>query len=119
MCSKHCQLRRFLSILAISLVSLVIVPVALAATIYAGPQVWSTGQSGGSSFSSNWHGNDFTKASSADTTVTFIDNVTYGWHNTVRNSNTLTHTYWGTSDVKKGHCIAHVSGFSGSCYVYV
>jgi hypothetical protein len=85
--------------------------------IYAGPQQWYAGQTGGSSFA-RWTINDFSKQSSGyDTTVTFIDNVSYSWHATVRNSNLITHTaYWGP-ETRKGHCHAHVGYFWGSCAV--
>jgi hypothetical protein len=87
------------------------------AGIYSGPQRWSAGQAAGSSFS-KWNLNDFAKVSSGyDTTVTFIDNVSYSWHATVRNTSMDTHTaYWGP-EIRKGHCVANVGGFWGSCAV--
>lgn len=104
--------------LALALVALVLAGAALAATTYAGPQQWSAGQSAGSSFSSGWTYNYFFKYGSGyDSTVTFIDNVSYSWHATVRNTSSTTYTYWWVSTVKKGHCRANVGGFSGSCVV--
>jgi hypothetical protein len=106
-------------ILVVCLVALVPAGAAVAgATTYAGPQKWYAGQSAGSSFSSGWTYNYFFKLSSGyDSTVTFIDNVGYGWHATVRNTSATTYTYWWSSTVKKGHCRANVGYFSGSCAV--
>ena len=110
--------------LAAASVALVLVAVfassAYAVSVYAGPKQWMAGQGAGSSFSSGWSWNDFAKYGSGhETTVTFIDNVSYGWHATVRNSADTTHTYWGwNGTARKGHCLAHASYFSGSCYVY-
>ena len=93
---------------------------AYAVSVYAGPQQWMAGQGAGSSFSSGWARNDFAKSGSGhETTVTFIDNVSYSWHATVRNSADTTHTFWSSNGAaRKGHCLAHASYFSGSCYVY-
>jgi nicotinamide mononucleotide (NMN) deamidase PncC len=92
---------------------------AIAVTGYAGPRFWYAGDEAGSSYSSGWSYNDFNKPSSGyDTTVAFIDNVSYGWHATIRNRDMVTHTYWWTSQVKKGHCKAHTGGHWGGCYVY-
>ena len=88
------------------------------ATTYAGPQAWSAGSSAGSSYSSSWQGNYFFKQSSGyDSTVTFIDNVSYSWHATVRNTSSTTYTYWWVSNVKRGHCRANSAYFWGSCVV--
>jgi hypothetical protein len=87
------------------------------ATIYAGPQQWYSGQSAGSSYG-KWTSSDFAKVSSGyDTTATFIDNVTYSWHGTVRNTAQVTHAYYFGPETRKGHCRAHVSYFWGSCAV--
>jgi hypothetical protein len=87
-------------------------------TTYAGPQPWSAGSAAASSYASGWRYNYFFKQGSGyDTTVTFIDNVTYSWHATVRNSSSTTYTYWFVSNVKKGHCRASGGGFWGSCAV--
>src|SRR6187401_506143 len=92
---------------------------AIAVTGYAGPRFWYAGDDAGSSWSSGWNYNDFNKPSSGyDTTVTFIDNVSYGWHATIRNRNMVTHTFWWTSQVKKAYCKAHTGGHWGGCYVY-
>jgi hypothetical protein len=84
---------------------------------YAGPKQWSPGQSAGSSFSKSWLANYFsTWGSGYDKTVTFIDNQSYGWHNTLRNRNQTTETYAPYPLTVKGHCVAH-DYFSGSCSV--
>jgi hypothetical protein len=88
------------------------------ATTYAGPKAWSAGASAGSSYSSAWKYNYFFKQGSGyDATVTFIDNVTYSWHATVRNTSSTTYTYWFVSNVKRGHCRANSGYFWGSCAV--
>ena len=88
-------------------------------TGYAGPRFWLAGESGGSTYSSSWTRNAFNKERSGyDTTVTFIDNVGYGWHATIRNTSLVTYTFWWTSQVKKAHCKAHVGGFNGGCWVH-
>ncbi|HWQ24146.1 MAG TPA: hypothetical protein VNK94_08590 [Gaiellaceae bacterium] len=112
-------MQRVLLVLAALLGAAVLAGAAGAgATTYAGPQMWLSGQSAGSAFSSSWMYNYFFKLGSGhDTTVTFIDNVTYSWHATVRNTSSTTYTYWFVSNVKKGHCRAHSGYFSGSCAV--
>ena len=85
---------------------------------YAQNWNWQTGWGGGSAFSSRWWQNGFGKDAGAIGTVTFIDNVSYGWHVTVRNDSEFTATQWFSSQVKKGHCRANSSGFSGVCSVF-
>ena len=98
-------------------ISLVWVGAALAAVGYGGPRYWNPGDEAGSSWQSSWTYNGFNKPSSGyDTTVTFIDNVSYGWHATVRNRDMVTHTNWWTSQVKKAYCKAHTGGHWGGCY---
>lgn len=87
-------------------------------TGYAGPRFWWAGDTGASTYSSSWWRNAFNKQSSGfDTTVTFIDNVQYWWHSTVRNTSMVTYTTWWSSQTKKAHCRAHQSGFNGGCWV--
>jgi hypothetical protein len=103
---------------AVALAALIVAGAAFAGT-YAGPKTWAPGESAGSSFSSSWHYDYFYKPSSGyDATVTFIDNVGYGWHQTVRNTSMVTYTYWFVSQVKKGHCRANTGYHTGSCAVY-
>jgi hypothetical protein len=91
---------------------------AIAVTGYAGPRYWYPGDDAGtSSFQSGWNVNDFNKPSSGyDATVTFIDNVSYGWHATVRNRDMVTHTWWSSSQAKKAYCKAHTGYHWGGCY---
>jgi hypothetical protein len=89
------------------------------ATTYYASSSWSPGMGGGSSFSSSWWMNGFYRPSGFDITVAFIDNVTYGWHSTVRAKGVQsTYAHWLTSDVKKAHCHANVSGGYGVCNAY-
>ena len=113
------MVRRLGAGLAVVVSSLALAGAAYAgATTYAGPKAWSAGASAGSAFSSGWRYNYFFKLGSGfDATVTFIDNVTYSWHATVRNTSDTTYTYWSVSNVKRGHCRAHSSNFWGSCAV--
>jgi len=106
------------SLLVVTLSSLALAGSALGATTYAGPLQWGAGQGAGSSYSSSWTGNYFFKYGSGhDSTVTFIDNVSYSWHATVRNTSETTYTHWWASNVKKGYCRANASYFWGSCAV--
>ena len=58
--------------------------------VRAAPAVVGRAQGAGSSYSSGWHYNYFFKDGIGhDTTVTFIDNVSYGWHDTVRGTDYL------------------------------
>ncbi len=111
-------MRRLCTLGAIALISLTIASSALAG-IYAGPWRWSAGQGAGTGFSANWHENYFgTYGSGYDKTVTFIDNQKYAWHNTIRNTNGQTTTYPPFDGTYKGHCVANVSGFYGSCSIH-
>jgi hypothetical protein len=87
--------------------------------IYAGPKVWYSGQSAGTSYSTTWHENFFsTYGSGFDKAVTYIDNRSYGWHNTVRNTNQTTKTLAPFQMTVKASCVAYASYFSGSCTVW-
>jgi len=112
-------MRRLFTLGVAALMSLTIASGALAG-IYAGPWQWSAGQGAGTGFSSTWHENWFsTYGSGYDKSVTFIDNKSYGWHNTVRNSSGTTRTYAPfPPGAFKGHCVANVSSFYGSCSIY-
>ena len=97
-------------------VSLVLASAAFAG-IYAGPKEWSPGSGAGTSYSATWLRNYFsTYGSGFDKTVTFIDNVSYGWHRTVRNTHQTTETYPPFTGTYKGHCLAHAY-FWGSCTI--
>lgn len=90
---------------------------AWADSMYAN-RYWFNGDHAGSSFSSSWWQNGFGKPQGAIGTVLFIDNVTYGWHVTVRNDAQFTSTHWFSSQVKKGHCRANSNAFYGQCKVF-
>ena len=94
--------------------------VALAGTtMYAGPKEWYSGQSAGSSYSATWHQNFFDSYGSGfDKAVTFIDNRSYGWHNTVRNTSQSTKTLAPSQMTVKASCVAYSSYFWGSCTVW-
>jgi hypothetical protein len=103
--------------IASMLVALTIASAAVAG-IYSGPRQWYAGQSAATGFSTSWLANWFaTYGSGYDKTVTFIDNKSYGWHNTVRNKSSYTETYPPGALTVKAYCLAHVSGFWGSCSV--
>jgi hypothetical protein len=112
-------MKRLVTAIALSVVALALATAAVAGTsTYAGPKQWSANEGAGSSYCSSWFYNFFTKQGSGyDTTVALIDNVSYGWHNTVRNTSSTTYTWWGGGQVKKGHCRANVGYFWGSCWV--
>jgi hypothetical protein len=98
--------------------ALVFASAALAVETYGGPRFWYPGDSAGSSWQSGWTRTSFNKPSSGyETTVTFIDNVRYEWHATVRNSEMVTYTNWWVSQVKKAHCKALTGGHWGGCHV--
>lgn len=109
-------MRKVVLLLALT-IGLVFVGSALAVETYGGPRYWYPGESAGSSWQSGWTRTSFNKASSGyDTTVTFIDNASYGWHATVRNTDMVTYTYWWTSQVKKAHCRANSGYHWGGCH---
>jgi hypothetical protein len=115
-------IKRHLAVLA----GAVACALVFAASALAGPHAfaygwyWYAGMDASSSYSASWYKVSFNKANSGyDTTVTMIDNVSYSWHGTARNSNLVTWSdAWFSSVVKKGYCKAHESNFYGSCYVY-
>jgi hypothetical protein len=112
--------RALVTAVAAALCALVAGSAAMAASMYAGPMKWAySGQGAGSSYSSNWWDNWFaTYGSGYDKAVTFIDNKSYGWHNTVRNRNGETRTSYGPHVLTvKAHCVAYDFGFYGSCTV--
>lgn len=92
---------------------------AAGSTTYAGYSYWPAGQSASTSFSPSWAVNMFYKTSRFDTTLTFIDSETYGWHSTVRSWATYYETHWLSSKNKKAHCRAHTTGGSwAACTAY-
>jgi hypothetical protein len=110
-------MRTFVLLAALA-AALVFAAAALAAESYGGPRYWYPGESAGSSWNSAWYRNSFNKSTSGyETTVTFIDNVSYAWHATIRNRDTVTYTTWWSSQVKKAHCRAHTGYHWGGCHV--
>ena len=106
--------------LATFVLALVFCSSAWAATAtYAASSTWWSGQSASTSYSSGWVRNLFYKSPRYfDTTVTFIDNVSYGWHNTLRGSGILD-IWWFSSAVKKAHCHSNVTASAwGACTAY-
>lgn len=107
-----------------------VIPIALICTavfagsaiagIYLPNQYCVAGTNGSSSYSSSWHSNTFyTEYSGPDKTVTLIDNVSYGWHATVRNTNQSTFTSWNVSNVKKAYCLDNGGPAAyGACSTY-
>ena len=109
---------RKLSFLIVVVLSLALAGSALAVESYGGPRYWYPGESASSSWKSGWYRTTFNKSSSGyDTTVTFIDNVSYSWHGTVRNKDMVTVGLWFSSQVKKAHCKSNVGYHWGGCHV--
>jgi hypothetical protein len=94
----------------LALIAVVALALALPASAWAAPSTyvsgwsWTAGGGWSTSFSPSWWRNTFYKNASFDTTITFIDNVSYGWHSTVRGTATFLSTHWLSSQVKKAHC---------------
>jgi hypothetical protein len=108
---------RRIVIVALLVASLAAASTAFAAYQYAPPRQWTPGASAASYFSSGWYANYFmTWGSGYDKTVTFIDNVTYSWHNTKRGTSDYLETYAPFDGTYKAHCISH-GYFWGSCNV--
>lgn len=111
-------MKRIMVALACLLTALALSSAAFAG-IYAGPKQWFAGEGAGTAYSSGWLRNFFsTYGSGWDKTVTFIDNRSYAWHNTVRNTSQTTTTYPPYPGTFKGHCRANASYFWGSCTIY-
>jgi hypothetical protein len=88
-------------------------------TTYAAFWSWSAGYGYGTSFSPSWWRDLFYKNANFDTTVAFIDNVSYGWHNTLRGTSTIQDIHWFSSAVKKAHCHSNVNASAwGACTAY-
>jgi hypothetical protein len=113
------SMKRLAVTLTVLLAASVLATVAVAGPTQYASGYWSSGRAEGSSFSSGWWRNAFNKLTDGyDTTVTFIDNNGYGWHETVRNTSMVTYTVWWSSQVKKGHCRANTGYFPGGCWVF-
>jgi hypothetical protein len=85
---------------------------------YGSGYSWSVNEAYSSYFSPDWYDSVFYKTSDFQSVLTFIDNVSYGWHSTVRGPGTL-RTHWWTRQMKKSHCKALAAGHSwAACTVY-
>lgn len=112
-------MRRLSMVMLAIAVALIAATTAFASYQYAGYRSWGFLQDASSSYASNWTQNWFQKdLQGFDTTVTFIDNSSYSWHNTVRNTFKTTATTLTWSGTTKAYCQSHTSGFFGSCTVY-
>ena len=110
-------MRTFVLLVAV-VIALAVAGTALAAQAYGGPRYWYPGEGAGGPWGSGWTYNGFHKQGSGfDTTVTFIDNVSYAWRATVRNRDHVTYTNWWSSQVKKPHCKSHAGYHWGGCHV--
>jgi ABC-type sugar transport system substrate-binding protein len=87
---------------------------------YVWPSIgWSYGQSASSQYDSVWKDNWFQKSAPGyDTVATLIDNTSYSWHGTVRNTFQVTMAQWQSSAVKKAYVRSYASGFTGNCLVW-
>lgn len=111
--------RRIVGLASVLAVALALVASAWAGTYtYAGSSNWPAGHAGSTSYSPSWWRNVFYKTASFDTTITFIDNVSYSWHSTVRSTGTYLTTHWLSSQVKKAYCRANAAGGYGACTAY-
>jgi len=100
---------RYLFALLVTAIALAFSASALAgSSAYYSSPYWVAGGGGSSSFSSAWMQNIMQKAAPFDSTITFIDNVSYSWHSTLRGPGVYLETHWFQSNVKKGHCRANV-----------
>lgn len=109
---------RRLMLMVIVALSLTFAGTAFAVETYGGPRYWYPGEGAGSSWKSGWYRTTFNKERSGyETTVTFIDNVSYGWHGTTRNKDMVTVALWFSSQVKKAHCRTHTGYHWGGCHV--
>jgi hypothetical protein len=86
---------------------------------YANDAAWGAGEGYASAFSSSWSLTHMHKNATFDTTITFIDNTSYSWHNTRRSTDTWLQTAWPSSSVKKAHCRSNVARtIWAGCAVY-
>ncbi len=112
-------MRRLTMVMLAIAVALIAATTPVASYQYAGYRSWGFLQDASSTYASNWTQNWFQKdLQGFDTTVTFIDNLSYSWHNTVRNTFKTTATTLTWSGTTKAYCQSHTSGFFGSCTVF-
>jgi hypothetical protein len=88
-------------------------------TTYVSSWSWSAGYGYGTSYSSSWWRDLMYKNANFDSTVSFIDNTSYGWHGTLRGTGAILDIHWFSSDVKKAHCHSNVNVNAwGACTAY-
>ena len=103
--------------------SAVIAAAIFAAAAFAASQqhlparYYGGGTDSSSSYSSSWRTSNSHTTSYTDRTVTLIDNVSYGWHGTVRGTAADINAQWHTSTGKKGYCRLHQGGYV-ACTVF-
>jgi hypothetical protein len=113
-------MKRLIATLAVTVAALLIGASASAAIVqYANDAYWGPGEGYGSGFSSSWFRNTMYKSGSFDSTITFIDNVSYSWHNTRRSSGGYIETFWKSPPSVKAHCRSNVTAaIWAGCTVY-
>jgi hypothetical protein len=89
---------------------------------YYATAYFTTGMDANSSYSPSWNFNDFLAPDSGyDKVATFIDNTSYSWHNTVRNTAKETIANWAFNGVnRKGYCRwydSRGSGLAARCFI--
>ncbi|MDX6515436.1 MAG: hypothetical protein QOH73_1102 [Gaiellaceae bacterium] len=91
---------------------------AMVGYYYAGPKSWANGQDASSSYATTHNFNDMSASSAGyDKMTTFVDNVSYSWHNTVRNTAYETIARWASNGTsRKGYCKAYTSLYA-YCFV--
>lgn len=103
-------MKRLIVVMAVAVAALVLGATASAGYVeYANDANWQAGEGYGSAFSSSWSLTYMHKNAPFDTTLTFIDNTSYGWHNTRRSTDTWLQVGWSSSTVKKAHCRSNVA----------
>jgi len=97
---------------------LVFAAAALATTTYGPLQTWTTGANASSAYNGSWSVNIFATYGAYATTVTYIDNDGYHWHDTSAITSSFNQTYWTDGSLtRKMYCL-YRDQFSttGSCY---
>jgi hypothetical protein len=87
---------------------------------YQPPKVWWTGNDANSSYGLNWTFNDMNADGPGyDKMTTFIDNVSYSWHNTTRNTAYETIARWAYNGTnRRGYCRWYDSRSAGAnCFI--
>lgn len=92
----------------------VVAAVAYAGYIYLPAGYHTSADVGNSTYSTSWSSStNYSPDCCFDKQVTLIDNVTYSWHGTARNTNNSTIANWYEPSIgKKGHCQHFMGGYS-------